>query len=158
MGGISKDSQEKILRGLGVAAGIFAKKFGDYAISKQTVVTDPKKIELIKDVTMGVEVIGGAALAFFVDHPFVEGAGMGLSGTALWDALKRVGIPLPSVGEVDRRTLVFPNQNRPGFNGIEANRKNALGQGQPGYNRGTVGRMNVGNALTRARKYSAASM
>jgi len=145
MGAVSERGEFGLMLIGGAFVGALAKRFGDTVLAKQTVVTDANTIKYIKYGMDGVEVLGGAFIAYKAKHPFVKGLGVGLAIEGSIHGLQTMGV-LTGVPDINPATLKFPvQQNR--VNGPNDNGKSQLGQGSP-VNKRTP-QSNLGGARTK---------
>lgn len=122
--GISAKGEDTLMLLGGTLLGALAKRFGDTIVAKQTIVTDPAKIKIMKYVIDGIEVVGGAFVAYKMKHPFVKGLGVGFAMEGGIHGLQTMGV-LAGVGAVDAASMSFPD--RAGVNGINDTGKHQLG-------------------------------
>lgn len=124
VGAVSAQGEYSLMLVGGALIGALGKRFGDTIMAKQTIVTDPAKIKTLKYVMDGVEVAGGAFLAYKAKHPFVKGIGVGFAIEGGVHGLQTMGV-LAGMGDVDPSSLSFPMRRQ--LQGINNTGKNQLG-------------------------------
>lgn len=154
MGAINHSPMERTAWLLtGGLAGALVKRTGDYLLTKQTVVTDPKKVELLNDLAMVGEIGLGITTAIIGKHPFVQGAGLGMFVDAGVSGLKRIGLPIAGIGEANRRLLDFPVRKEL-LNGINPDNRVAVGES---VMRDQIGSSQLGG-MNKAKRMQAGAM
>lgn len=92
----SQHGNELLTIAAGTVTGAIVKKIGDTLISKQASTTGVTISQKTVDI---IEVVGGGALFYYMDSPFIRGMALGLGSTAAvsllkeMDVLKGIGLP-----------------------------------------------------------------
>lgn len=105
---LQKD-QDLLMIGAGVITGAIVKRFADNLIAKQSGTTG---VTVSQKTVNVVEALGGAAMFYFLDQPFLRGMGAGLVGGVAYDASK--DLKLAGIGE---GPVLVPFKVRPQLNG-----------------------------------------
>jgi hypothetical protein len=110
----NKQDQDLLMLAGGTIAGAVVKRLADNLIAKQAQTTGVS----IKQGTVDlIEIVGGGALFYFMDQPFIRGVGLGIAGATVYN--KTANMRLAGMGQATYTNLV-PFQPRPNVNGVTA--------------------------------------
>ena len=101
-----------LMLGLGTVGGAVVKRLADNLIAKQAQTTG---VTIKQGTVDALEILGGGALFYFMDQPFVRGLGLGLAGSTVYS--KTANLRLAGLGQSTYTNLV-PFQPRPNLNGV----------------------------------------
>jgi hypothetical protein len=103
-----KTDQDLLMIAAGVVAGGVVKRLADTLIAKQSSTTGVSIAQNTVDV---VQILGGGAVFYLVDQPFVRGLGLGLAGSAIYT--KTANLKLSGIGA----SPLVPFRPRPNLSG-----------------------------------------
>lgn len=106
----NKQDMDLIMLAGGTLLGGVAKRLGDTLIAKQAQTTG---VSIKQGTVDTIEILGGGALFYLMDSPFIKGLGLGLAGATVYTMT--ANLRLAGIGQ---STALVPFQPRPNVNGV----------------------------------------